>query len=226
MLKKYNRRVDHSESEIAGSLKSSYVVHKSCTLVIEDESDYVPSDPVKSGSFRKELIHLPTVEQKETVKDLKINTKRSSDQLNRVKRLMSSYADVLTDLPGRTNLGKHDILLLDDKPVRRKPYLIPHSLRQKVQDEIDSMAAFILILRRQNQRFETPIQNADPKRRSRGYCLCLPREEDDFVSMHCACVHYVDRRRHGKWGARFLGILNSGYCLFMHVSTMRDLELK
>ena len=26
-------------------------------------------------------------------------------------------------------------------------------------------AAFILILRRQNQRFETPIQNADPKRR-------------------------------------------------------------
>ena len=26
-------------------------------------------------------------------------------------------------------------------------------------------AAFILILRRQNQRFEPPIQNADPKRR-------------------------------------------------------------
>ena len=26
-------------------------------------------------------------------------------------------------------------------------------------------AAFILILRRQNQRFETLIQNADPKRR-------------------------------------------------------------
>ena len=89
-----------------------------------------------------------------------------------------------------------------------------------------NLAAFILILRRQNQRFETPIQNADPKRRSREYCLCFPREEDDFVSMHCACVHYVDRRRHVKWGARFLGILNSGYCLFMHVSTARDLELK
>ena len=34
--------------------------------------------------------------------------------------------------------------------------------------------------------------------------------------------HYFDRRRHVKWGARFLGILNSGYCLFMHVSTARD----
>ena len=84
----------------------------------------------------------------------------------------------------------------------------------------------VYTFRRQNQRLETPIQNADPKRRSRGYCLCLPREEDDFVSMHCACVHYVDRRRHVKWDARFLGILNSGYCLFMHVSTARDLELK
>ena len=37
-------------------------------------------------------------------------------------------------------------------------------------------AAFILILR---SRFETLIQNADPKRRSRKYCLCFPREEDD-----------------------------------------------
>ena len=37
-------------------------------------------------------------------------------------------------------------------------------------------AAFMLILRR---RFETLIQNADPKRRSRKYCSCFPREEDD-----------------------------------------------
>ena len=35
-------------------------------------------------------------------------------------------------------------------------------------------AAFMLILRR---RFETLIQNADPKRRSRKYCSCFPREE-------------------------------------------------
>ena len=44
----------------------------------------------------------------------------------------------------------------------------------------------MLILRGQNQRFQTLIQNADPKCRSREYCLCFPREEDDFVSMHCA----------------------------------------
>ena len=37
-------------------------------------------------------------------------------------------------------------------------------------------AAFMLILRR---RFETLIQNADPKRRSRKYCSCFPQYEDD-----------------------------------------------
>ena len=54
-------------------------------------------------------------------------------------------------------------------------------------------AAFMLILRRQNQRFETLIQNADPKRPSREYCSCFPREEDDFVSMHCALFEAIVR---------------------------------
>ena len=54
-----------------------------------------------------------------------------------------------------------------------------------------TLAAFMLILRRQNQRFETLIQNADPKRPSREYCSCFPREEDDFVSMHCALFEAI-----------------------------------
>ena len=40
-------------------------------------------------------------------------------------------------------------------------------------------ATFMLILRR---RIETLIQNADPKRRSRKYCSCFPREEDDTLT--------------------------------------------
>ena len=45
----------------------------------------------------------------------------------------------------------------------------------------------MLILRRQNQRFETLIQNADFKNALHGSTVhVFPREEDDFVSMHCA----------------------------------------
>ena len=63
-----------------------------------------------------------------------------------------------------------------------------------------TMAAFMLILRRQNQRFETLIQNADPKRPSREYCSCFPREEDDFVSMHCALFEAIVRAQVNRKG--------------------------
>ena len=56
-------------------------------------------------------------------------------------------------------------------------------------------AAFMLILRR---RFETLIQNADPKRRSRKYCSCF-LEKKTIRLPNKACLG-------------ILGMFNSGYC--------------
>ena len=48
--------------------------------------------------------------------------------------------------------------------------------------------------------FAKAFWNADSKRRSKtlftGVLFMLPSRRNDFVSMHCACVHYVYRRRH------------------------------
>ena len=71
-------------------------------------------------------------------------------------------------------------------------------------------AAFMLILRRQNQRFETLIQNADPKRPSREYCSCFPREEDDFVSMHCALFETIVRAQVNRKGV-YMTSFKRGY---------------
>ena len=73
-----------------------------------------------------------------------------------------------------------------------------------------SKAAFMLILRRQNQRFETLIQNADPKRPSREYCSCFPREEDDFVSMHCALFEAIVRAQVNRKGV-YMTSFKRGY---------------
>ena len=75
---------------------------------------------------------------------------------------------------------------------------------------VDTEAAFMLILRGQNQRFETLIQNADPKRRSREYCLCFPREEDDFVSMHCALFEAIVRAQVNRKGV-YMTSFKRGY---------------
>ena len=68
----------------------------------------------------------------------------------------------------------------------------------------------MLILRRQNQRFETLIQNADPKRPSREYCSCFPREEDDFVSMHCALFEAIVRAQVNRQGV-YMTSFKRGY---------------
>ena len=73
-----------------------------------------------------------------------------------------------------------------------------------------SWAAFMLILRRQNQRFETLIQNGDPKRPSREYCSCFPREEDDFVSMHCALFEAIVRAQVNRKGV-YMTSFKRGY---------------
>ena len=75
-------------------------------------------------------------------------------------------------------------------------------------------AAFMLILRGQNQRFETLIQNADPKRRSREYCLCFPREEDDFVSMHCALFEAIVRAEVNRKGVYMTSFKRGYICDF------------
>ena len=66
----------------------------------------------------------------------------------------------------------------------------------------------MLILRGQNQR-----QNADPKRRSREYCLCFPREEDDFVSMHCALFEAIVRAQVNRKGV-YMTSFKRGYMWF------------
>ena len=68
-------------------------------------------------------------------------------------------------------------------------------------------------LRRQNQRFETLIQNADSKRPFTEYCSCFPREEDDFVSMHCALFEAIVRAQVNRKGV-YMTSLNVVICDF------------
>ena len=56
-----------------------------------------------------------------------------------MNQTLNDFKDVLTDIPGGTNLGKHVIKLTDQKPIRSKPYPIPHALRNGVNKEIETM---------------------------------------------------------------------------------------
>ena len=68
-------------------------------------------------------------------------------------------------------------------------------------------------------RAESAFWNADSKRRSREYCLCFPREEDDFVSMHCALFEAIVRAQVNRKGV-YMTSFKRGYMWFcVHAST-------
>ena len=81
-----------------------------------------------------------------------------------------------------------------------------------------SKDAFMLNLRRQNQRFETLIQNAVHGGAVYAHFF-RARKRADFVNMHCACACYaVTQEGRSNWGARFLGSFEFRLFseLFMH----------
>ena len=69
---------------------------------------------------------------------------------------MGSYRDVLTDLPGYTNLGDHDIKLKSCEPFRSKPYPIPYALIDTVNSEVENMLR-LNIIEKSDSPYASPI---------------------------------------------------------------------
>ena len=68
-----------------------------------------------------------------------LNILLPEEQERQLRRLIGNYSDVLTDVPGVTNVGHHDIELTDSRPIKSRPYPLPHALRHVVDDEVKEM---------------------------------------------------------------------------------------
>ena len=70
---------------------------------------------------------------------MKICKDLSKQQENQVKELLEEFKDVLTDIPGETNLIEHKINLTSDQPIRTKQYPLPFAMSQTVKEETKKM---------------------------------------------------------------------------------------
>lgn len=99
-------------------------------VVDEDEGD-------DEGS--KVSIVMPLSKQTETIRDVIIGESLNADQRKQLGDMLERFADVLTDVPGRTNEYKYDLRLTTDTPVRKKPYPVPQAVKQTLKEEVTSM---------------------------------------------------------------------------------------
>ena len=67
------------------------------------------------------------------------NSNLTPAQEQDLERLLLEFEDVISDVPGKTELLEHRIETGDEAPVRLRMYQTPHALRDKLREEIKEM---------------------------------------------------------------------------------------
>ena len=63
----------------------------------------------------------------------------SREQQNEITRVLGKREEVFTDIPGKTSMIEHRVHLVDDRPIRYRPYALPYAVQGKIQEEIHEM---------------------------------------------------------------------------------------
>ena len=131
---------------------------------------------VKGGSIsvieEDEVASIPLLpaEPSQTWDYAEINPTLEEAQKVEVRNLLSKYKEVMTDVPGRTNLIKHKIQLIREEIVKVRPYKIPHALRKEVSKEIESMRA-LDVIEPSSSPYSAPMVVVSKPDQSKRICL-------------------------------------------------------
>ena len=106
----------------------------------------------------------------QTWKDVKISTDLNEDQQREVRQLLEEYSDVLTDIPGKTNLAECNIELTDDIPFRVKAYPVPYALKKEMDKEVSEMMKADIIESSVSEYASSPVVLRKPDGSVR-YCI-------------------------------------------------------
>lgn len=86
-----------------------------------------------------ELCDSPGQERTEGAREVTVSDELSEEEKTEIRTLLDDFEDVLSDVPGVTTLGVHDIKLTTNEPVRTKPYPLPFVSRDTVCEEVRKM---------------------------------------------------------------------------------------
>ena len=64
--------------------------------------------------------------------DVKYWKQLTDVQLAKAKAQVHEFKEIVTGLPGNTDLVLHEVKLMSDQPIRCKPYAIPYKIRESL----------------------------------------------------------------------------------------------
>lgn len=141
MLKKYEERETTSPHQVAAVNTTSATPGEEANSESNDSEDTIPS---------------LSLCQTQTASDVKISPKLQTDQLQQVRQLCEEFADIFSDLPGKTQLVECSLDLVIEKPVHVPQYPIPLALRENVEKEVQEMLR-MGIIEKSKSPYHAPI---------------------------------------------------------------------
>ncbi|XP_021347442.1 uncharacterized protein LOC110446564 [Mizuhopecten yessoensis] len=164
LLKKYEEAEKLIRDEVGGVLACVM------TTVVSDAEEELQQDM----DFPSRLESLPGDRGKEHVGDVEIATNLTDEQITEVTELMNSYEDVLTDLPGRTNLAQHEINTTTKDPVHFKPYPLPYNMKEVIKEGVEKMIEMDVI-EPSSSPYSAPVVLVKKKDGSNRFCIDFRR---------------------------------------------------
>ena len=162
MLKRYIERDDQDGTPQRNSDNNQVMSCDACTGIIGGDEDLSVND--------EEMMELANCHLKETVKDVKLGIELTKIQQEEMMDTLVRYAEVFSDIPGKTDMIEHKIELTNNNPVRSRPYPLPYAMRENLKREIQDMLS-LGIIRESNSPFASPIVIVKKKDGSNRICV-------------------------------------------------------
>ncbi|XP_064479202.1 uncharacterized protein LOC135392418 [Ornithodoros turicata] len=128
-----------------------------------------------------EPLHLLPTGRTETEQDVKIGATLTATQREDMRTALSEYAEVFSDVPGRTDLVECDLQLMAQDPVNTRQYPLPFAVRNAVHDEVRDMLR-MGIIEESNSPYNSPVLVVKKADGSRRLCIDFRRLNDILVS--------------------------------------------
>ena len=161
--------------EVGGKLKTfhanllkHYVERNIVGNLLASVSSYEVGDDTQVFEYA-DMPEFP-VQSTETIADVDINPSLSDNQRAEIVSLLRDFAHLFTDLPGTTNVLKHDIKTTTDRPIRIGPRQIPFAMIDTVRDEIENMLK-LGVIEPSTSPYSSPIVIVKKKDGSNRFCI-------------------------------------------------------
>ena len=168
----YKVDVDGVVRTYHANMLKQYVEHKTVTshCLLSAEANETVYEETVTEEFGLDNCAFPTAKQPQSYNDVSVSDALTSEQRAEVEALIEQYPDVLTSVPGRTDLIQHDIKLSTSELIRSKGYPVPFKARDVMDSEIKEMLE-LGVIKKSVSPYSSPVVLVPKKDRSVRFCI-------------------------------------------------------